>query len=337
LIADVRSRRKICLRRRTSVAQRIAAGRPGNRGPDKSAGHCLSTSDGSVHRREIRTAFPGRSRQGQDMALPHVAAAGSLALGLAVGLLPPPAPSAVTSGATPSGGWRWPLAGNPVVARPFQPPAHPWSAGHRGVDLAAAPGATVLAAGDGVVSFAGYVAGVGVVAIRHPDGLRTTYEPVSPKVRIGLAVQAGEPIGRLLPGHGDCGPARWCLHWGLLRGTIYLDPLTLIHRGPVRLLPQTGAPVLAPAGQPTAGVARLRFDRQLVPQTAAPNPSRARRRGHLLVRDCVAVGSTAAAAVATALGWWRRRRVQAWLPGRWKLRWAAGTTGASRADLPASP
>src|SRR4051812_28996470 len=161
-------------------------------------------------------------------------ASGLLSLGVAV---------PVTASATPpSGAWRWPLSGTPVIARPFQRPPHPWAAGHRGVDLAAAPGTVVLAAGAGVVSFAGYVAGVGVVAVVHPGGLRTTYEPVAPQISAGAAVSPGQPIGRLLSGHGHCGRARWCLHWGLLRGSDYLDPLTLVRRGPVRLLPLADAP-----------------------------------------------------------------------------------------------
>ena len=153
-----------------------------------------------------------------------------------------------------SGAWGWPLAGTPVVARPFQPPTTRWGPGHRGVDLVGLPQEQVLAAGAGVVSFAGYVAGVGVVAILHPRGLRTTYEPVSPSVSAGRAVTLGMPVGRLLSGHGDCGPGHWCLHWGLLRGSTYLDPLTLVGRGPVRLLPLTGqaAGVMALAARPAA-------------------------------------------------------------------------------------
>src|SRR6266511_2751994 len=103
--------------------------------------------------------------------------------------------------ATPPGGharvFRWPLAGTPVVTRPFQPPPQPWLPGHRGVDLAGVPDEVVLAAGAGVVAFAGTVAGTGVVSIDHPGGLRTTYEPVSPTVHKGQSVGVGQPIGTL--------------------------------------------------------------------------------------------------------------------------------------------
>nr|MDQ2721976.1 M23 family metallopeptidase [Actinomycetota bacterium] len=128
----------------------------------------------------------------------------------------------------------WPLAGWPRVARPFQPPASQYGPGHRGVDLAAAVGTPVLAAGDGVVVFAGELAGRGVVSVQHPDGLRTTYEPVTPQVRPGAAVVRGQPLGVLEPGHPDCAAAA-CLHWGVRRGEAYLDPLRLIGHWQVRL------------------------------------------------------------------------------------------------------
>jgi murein DD-endopeptidase MepM/ murein hydrolase activator NlpD len=157
-----------------------------------------------------------------------------------------------------SGRYRLPLAGAAHVTRPFQPPPHPWLPGHRGVDLAAVPGATVFAAGSGVVAFAGVVAGVGVLSIDHPDGLRTTYEPVAVLLHAGQAVAAGQPVGTLTPGHPGC-PVAACLHWGLRRGADYLDPLLLLHAGQVRLLPSPRADetaVRAPAerGRPARTV-----------------------------------------------------------------------------------
>jgi murein DD-endopeptidase MepM/ murein hydrolase activator NlpD len=123
-----------------------------------------------------------------------------------------------------------------VVVRRFEPPPHPWLPGHRGVDLVAVPGAPVRAAGAGVVRFAGQVAGRGVVSVDHADGLRTTYEPVTPAVVAGQVVRAGEVIGALDAGHPGC-PLTACLHWGLRRGEVYLDPLALVGRARVRLLP----------------------------------------------------------------------------------------------------
>ena len=107
--------------------------------------------------------------------------------------------------------WHWPLAGTPAVTRPFAPPPSPYAAGHRGVDLAAVPGQPVVAAGAGVVAFAGMVAGRPVVSVDHPGGLRTTYEPVAPVVAAGQAVGLGTPLGELAAGHAGC-PAEACLH-----------------------------------------------------------------------------------------------------------------------------
>ncbi|MEV4511395.1 M23 family metallopeptidase [Dactylosporangium sp. NPDC049525] len=135
-----------------------------------------------------------------------------------------------------SGAFRWPLDPPVAVTRRFEPPPDPYKAGHRGADLLGAPGAQVRSAGTGVVAFAGMVAGRPVMSVSHPGGLRTTYEPVGPSVRAGTVVSAGTPIGVLRAGHAGC-PAAACLHWGLRSGDVYLDPLSLLHRGRVRLLP----------------------------------------------------------------------------------------------------
>jgi murein DD-endopeptidase MepM/ murein hydrolase activator NlpD len=128
-----------------------------------------------------------------------------------------------------------------VVLRPFQPPPEPWSAGHRGVDLSARFGQQVRSSGAGLVTFAGLVAGLPVVTVSH-GVLRTTYEPVEPAVRRGDRVRPGEVIGRLSRAGAHCGARRPCLHWGLLRGRTYLDPLALLRSGPIRLLPRNASP-----------------------------------------------------------------------------------------------
>jgi murein DD-endopeptidase MepM/ murein hydrolase activator NlpD len=132
--------------------------------------------------------------------------------------------------------WTAPLGGPLAVGRPFEAPPNPYGPGHRGVDLVGAPGTPVLAAGDGVVVFAGMVAGRPVVSIDHANGLRTTYEPVDASVGAGLPVSRGSPIGTLAIGHAGC-PVQACLHWGLRRGETYLDPLGLLRPTRVRLLP----------------------------------------------------------------------------------------------------
>ena len=56
----------------------------------------------------------------------------------------------------------------------------------------------------------------------------------------GAVVAAGAAIGTLEAGHPGC-PASACLHWGLRRGEVYLDPLALLGFGRMRLLPLDGA------------------------------------------------------------------------------------------------
>jgi murein DD-endopeptidase MepM/ murein hydrolase activator NlpD len=92
---------------------------------------------------------------------------------------------------------------------------------------------------------AGVLAGRGVVSVQHAAGLRTTYEPLAVSVKEGATVARGTLLGRLVGGHAGC-PWPACLHWGLRRGDVYLNPLSLVRRGPVRLLPLHGPP--APAG-----------------------------------------------------------------------------------------
>lgn len=133
--------------------------------------------------------------------------------------------------------FEWPLHPEPPVVRPFEAPEDPYGPGHRGLDLDASPGQPVLAAGAGVVVFAGQIAGRGVVSIDH-DALRTTYEPVRPSVTVGDQVYAGQRIGTVVAGHADC--AGTCLHWGVRRGIPpeYLNPLELVgERSQIRLKP----------------------------------------------------------------------------------------------------
>lgn len=140
-----------------------------------------------------------------------------------------------SASASPSVRYVWPLNPQPEVTEPFDAPAVRWNPGHRGVDLAATHEQTVLAAGDGVVAFAGVVAGKPVVSIDH-GAIRTTYEPVVASVTTGSAVRKGDPIGSVVAGHEGCA-VETCVHWGAKRGDVYLDPLSLLRPRQVRLLP----------------------------------------------------------------------------------------------------
>jgi murein DD-endopeptidase MepM/ murein hydrolase activator NlpD len=145
--------------------------------------------------------------------------------------------SALVPGAAPRSvdTWQWPLDPRPALVRGFEPPPEPWLAGHRGVDLAASLGQPVLAVADGTVTYAGQVAGIGVVVVDH-GAVRSTYQPVVAAVRRGATVDSGTVLGAITSVGSHCLPAV-CLHLGARRGADYLDPLSLLGPTPVRLLP----------------------------------------------------------------------------------------------------
>ncbi|MEU4490862.1 M23 family metallopeptidase [Streptomyces purpurascens] len=170
-----------------------------------------------------------------------------LVLTAAVLLSPPPRLFAAPPGPdapVPAVGRAWPVGLRPQVLRGWEPPATAYGPGHRGVDLAAAPGTPVRAVAGGRVSFAGRVAGKGVVSVEltgtGEPPLRTTLEPVTATVQEGEEVEPGEVIGTVDATGSHC--TATCVHWGLRRGETYLNPLSLLppwllHRGPSRLLP----------------------------------------------------------------------------------------------------
>ena len=141
-------------------------------------------------------------------------------------------------------GVAWPVE-PAVVLQDFDPPARAWGRGHRGIDLQAAPGTQVRSVGPGQVAFVGVIAGKPVIAIDHPSGLRSSYEPVISVREVGDLVQAGDAIGVTAdprtPGArlGHCS-AR-CLHLGLRAQGVYIDPLLVIRSGAI-LLPQEQVP-----------------------------------------------------------------------------------------------
>jgi murein DD-endopeptidase MepM/ murein hydrolase activator NlpD len=93
----------------------------------------------------------------------------------------------------------------------------------------------VLAAAAGRVTHVGLVAGRRTVSVLHAGGVRTTYEPVSPRVSRGDVVRPGEVLGVVDEDGGSHCTA--CLHVGAVRGRSYLDPLVLLRPGRVVLLP----------------------------------------------------------------------------------------------------
>ena len=105
-----------------------------------------------------------------------------------------------------------PVPGHAVVS-PFGLRQMPWEEGgrlHEGVDISADFGVPVRAAADGVVVQAGEGGGYGrYVAVRHAEGLTTFYAHlggIDRGVRPGLAVKAGDSLGRVGSTGSSTGP-----------------------------------------------------------------------------------------------------------------------------------
>ncbi|MGH2768903.1 MAG: peptidoglycan DD-metalloendopeptidase family protein, partial [Actinomycetota bacterium] len=132
------------------------------------------------------------------------------------------------------------------ITRRFSPPLSPFGPGHRGVDFEVPEGTEVIASGDGVVTFAGPVAGGGLfVTLSHEVGLETTYSFLSRvDVPAGRHVGQAEALGLSGSGHPERRVAS--LHFGVRQGGAYLDPETLFAGGPADL---TAALSLAPVIQ----------------------------------------------------------------------------------------
>ena len=132
----------------------------------------------------------------------------------------------------PTVAYRRPVPG-PIVDG-WRPPSTLYGPGNRGVDFATTSGEEVLAAGAGIVRFAGQVGGILAVSITHPSGIVTTYSPLT-----SVGVRRGESI----PGGHPVGAAGTRLHWGALRDGVYFDPMTLLSDEPLRVW-------LVPTGEP---------------------------------------------------------------------------------------
>jgi murein DD-endopeptidase MepM/ murein hydrolase activator NlpD len=92
--------------------------------------------------------------------------------------------------------WIWPVEG--TVLRPFSLGPSPYEAGqHRGVDIGAAVGDTVLAPVAGTISFVGSIPGGGhAVTIQTPDGYAVTLLQLgSTSVLRGSVVSEGTAVG----------------------------------------------------------------------------------------------------------------------------------------------
>src|SRR3954468_17764356 len=141
--------------------------------------------------------------------------------------------AALAPAARSAEGWSWPVRGE-VLTRYANDDANPYAGGmHRGIDIAAPVGATVLAARPGQVTYAGSLGYSGVtVAVRSADGRYVaSYLHLSAvSVRRGEQVSAGQRVGAVgMTGRRSVDQPH--LHFGVrLAGEEdhYVDPLSLL-------------------------------------------------------------------------------------------------------------
>lgn len=113
------------------------------------------------------------------------------------------------------------------------------ASGHRGVDIRAEPGTLLYAPSDGIISFAGVVAGKNVVSITHSKGRISTFEPAQTGLAVKTHVKKGQEIGWVEGGSDHCRDI--CVQWGIKTGEkSYLDPEILVSRKTVVLKPVDG-------------------------------------------------------------------------------------------------
>ncbi len=120
------------------------------------------------------------------------------------------------------------------IADPYIAPACEYCSGHRGVGFDVSPGTPVTAVDDGTVTFAGGVAGVRYVVVRHVDGRRATYGLLrAVSVHEGQTVRRGQTLGS----------STSHVHFGLREGDRYVDPTPELGRWLTRprLVPLEGA------------------------------------------------------------------------------------------------
>lgn len=139
-------------------------------------------------------------------------------------------------------------------------PFHATSAWHHGIDIPGSLGTPVLAAGAGVVRFAGSAGGYGaMVEVAHGGGLATRYAHLARiLVRAGTAVEQGQPLGLM----GSTGRSTGShLHFEVRRAGSAVDPLPYLRLQTDTPLPAAAAP--APSAPHVSAFARARAEAEL--------------------------------------------------------------------------
>jgi len=139
------------------------------------------------------------------------------------------APAGTADPSPRSSRFTWPTTA--LVLEGFVAPISVYGPGHRGVSFVVTAGTSVVAIGDGTVTFSGVVAGRHYVTIVHRSGLRSTLSYLQDTlVVLGDRVARGQTVGHSTD----------ALLLTIRRGSTYLDPTRLIGTVHARLITRTG-------------------------------------------------------------------------------------------------
>ena len=141
----------------------------------------------------------------------------------------------------------WPIPGYTAISSPFgkrNAPTSGASTYHKGVDIPAPEGTTLIATCNGEITFTGFLGGGGyTITITTENGLKISYCHVSPNyiVSIGDKIEQGQVIGNVGPkyvygvagnkykdatGNPTNGATTGChLHIGFRINNEYVNPL----------------------------------------------------------------------------------------------------------------
>jgi murein DD-endopeptidase MepM/ murein hydrolase activator NlpD len=100
---------------------------------------------------------------------------------------------------------------------------------HTGIDIQGEPGDKVVASANGTVSYTGISPTGGLtIVIRHNSRIRTTYLNLAGiYVNVGNHVKQGDIIGSL-GAYDDISNEKCHLHFAVIYGNMYLDPVQLL-------------------------------------------------------------------------------------------------------------
>ena len=143
-------------------------------------------------------------------------------------------------------GFAWPIPGYTKITSPFGKRTSPTagaSSFHKGLDIGAPEGTSLVAVNDGKISYIGFLGGGGYTITLSFDDFKITYCHVSPNfvVSVGDTIKQGEIIGHVGPkyvygvpgntykdssGRPTNGATTGChLHLGFRINNEYVDPM----------------------------------------------------------------------------------------------------------------